>query len=100
MLQSNNITIFHYICKEIENKDNKNYIYQSIADKVLMIFLNEKYSFIDSGFENDDNNDQFMNIFYPILFFLSKIFWQQKNTNQFFYFFYSSLWKIENSNFI
>ena len=56
-----------------------------------MISLDEKYSFTDSGFENDDDNDQSMNIFYPTLFFVSKIFLAAKNTNEFFHFFYSSL---------
>ena len=33
-----------------------------------MISLDEKYSFTDSGFENDDDNDQSMNIFYQHYF--------------------------------
>ena len=67
--------------------DNKNYIYQFITDKVLMISLDEKYSFTNSGFENDDDNDQSMNIFYPILFFVSKIFLAAKKYKSIFLFF-------------
>ena len=65
-----------------------------------MISLDKKYSFTDSGYENNDDNDQSMNIFYPALFFVSKVFLAAKKYKSIFVFFYSSLWKIENSNFI
>lgn len=53
-----------------------------------MISLDEKYSFTDSGFENDDDNDQSMNIFYPTLFFVSKIFLAAKKYKSIFLIFF------------
>ena len=60
LAQANNFDTLHRICKDLVDNNDKDYTYRSIADGVSMISLEEEYSFVDGGFDDDDKDDQSM----------------------------------------
>ena len=60
LAQANNFATLHCIYKELEENKDEDYTYRTLTDGVLMIFLEEDYSFVDGEFGKDDEKDQSM----------------------------------------